>query len=398
MKPSRAPPAATVRPRPELVARARARIVVAVLLTCLWGLGGAMILLGTTGGLVSSSHAESQAPLLTSLGASDQASSADQDCLTCHEEPGLTMTLDSGEMISLYVDSDLLADSVHGDKLGCSDCHVRNQIYPHTPPNVYSARDFARAEYELCKRCHFENYTKTLDSIHYEQMAAGNAAAPLCTDCHTAHEVRRLEESRTQLVSTCATCHDGIYQQYGVSVHGSALREEDNPDVPDCITCHGVHDILSATTPSFHLGSLDLCADCHTNKELMDKYGISSDVLRTYLDDFHGKTVGFYQKQSSQAWIETPLCVDCHGVHDIRPADDPESSVFRENLLPTCQKCHPDATPNFPSAWLSHYEPSLSKAPIVFLVKEYYRYLIPIMVGGLMLHIMLDLWRLARNR
>ncbi|MEE8163327.1 MAG: cytochrome c3 family protein, partial [Anaerolineae bacterium] len=153
------------------MARARARMVVAVFLACLWGLGGAMILLGTTGGLVTSSHAESQAPLLTPLGVSAQVGSADQDCLTCHGEPGLTMTLDSGEMIPLYVDSELLAGSVHGDKLDCSDCHVRNEIYPHASPNVYSARDFARAEYELCKRCHFENYTKTLDSIHYEQMA-----------------------------------------------------------------------------------------------------------------------------------------------------------------------------------------------------------------------------------
>jgi len=78
--------------------------------------------------------------------------------------------------------------------------------------------------------------------------------------------------------------------------------------------------------------------------------------------------------------------------------DDPESRVIKENLVTTCRRCHPDATSNFPSAWLSHYEPNLDKGALVYFVKEYYRLLIPVMVGGLILNIALDLWRLARNR
>lgn len=360
-------------------------------------LAAAMVLLVATGRLATMGHAATSAadPPLAS---GSRTAAADRDCLTCHGDPTLSMTLGSGETISLYVDKDVYGRSVHGDKLNCNDCHVRNQDYPHSPLEVYSARDFARAEYELCKRCHFENYTRTLDSVHYEQMAAGNSAAPVCTDCHTAHEVKRLEESRTQIAKTCAECHGQIYGEYVESVHGSALQAEDNPDVPVCITCHGVHNIHSATTASFRLGSLDLCSECHTNKELMDRYGISSNVLKTYLDDFHGKTAGFYQKQSSELWVQTPVCIDCHGVHDIRAVDDPNSRVIRENLLTTCRQCHPDASTNFPSAWLSHYEPSLKKAPLVYLVREYYRFLIPIMIGGLLMHITLDLWRLARNR
>jgi hypothetical protein len=141
-----------------------------------------------------------------------------------------------------------------------------------------------------------------------------------------------------------------------------------------------------------------MCAQCHANTQLMDKYGISSNVLKTYLDDFHGKTIGFYQEQSSEVWPETPVCFDCHGVHNITPVDDPSSPVMKENLLPTCRQCHADASANFPSAWLSHYEPSLKKAPVVFFVREYYRFLIPVMIVGLIMHISLDLWRLARNR
>ncbi len=318
-------------------------------------------------------------------------------CLKCHQDPGRTMTFPNGEELPVSVDIDAYRQSVHGDRLDCIDCHQRNRDYPHPSLEVRSRRDYARAEYEACKRCHFENYTRTLDSTHFDAMAEGNADAAICTDCHTAHTVSRLEESRTKTAETCAKCHREIYQSYAESVHGAALREG-NPDVPNCIVCHGVHNIASATTASFRRASVELCAKCHADKELMDKYDISSRVLKTYLDDFHGKTVGFYQKQTPEVWPDVAVCSDCHGVHDIKPVDDPESSVVKENLVSTCRQCHPDATSNFPPAWLSHYEPSVDKAPLVFFIIQYYRVLIPVMVGGLALNIALDLWRLARNR
>ncbi len=327
----------------------------------------------------------------------DARDGSDPLCLDCHGDPELARTLPSGEVLSLYLDVEAYGRSVHGDRLACIDCHERNQEYPHTSPGVYSRRDFAVAEYELCKRCHFENYARTLDSIHYDALAEGDPRAPICTDCHTAHRVVSLEESRTQVVQTCSACHLDVYRAYAGSVHGRALREE-NPDVPDCITCHGVHNIAGATVPSFRQSSVNRCAGCHSDEKRMGKYGVSSRVLNTYLDDFHGKTVGFYQKQTSEVWPDVAVCTDCHGVHDMKPVDDPESRVIKENLVTACRRCHPDASTNFPAAWLSHYEPSLSTAPLVYLVKQYYRFLIPVMMVGLGLNIALDLWRLAHNR
>lgn len=318
-------------------------------------------------------------------------------CLKCHQERGLTMTFPSDEALSLYVDGDVFQGSAHGDWLNCVDCHEANRRYPHPLPEIGSQRDYARAQYEVCKRCHFENYTRTLDSIHFEAMSGGEADAPICTDCHDAHTMTPLHESRLQVVETCSKCHEEIYNDYGESVHGSALQKE-NPDVPDCVTCHGVHNIAAANSSSFRQQSVDLCASCHADEEIMDKYDISSSVIKTYLDDFHGKTVGFYQKQTSEIWPEVAVCTDCHGVHDIKEVDDPDSPVIKENLVETCQKCHQDATSNFPSAWLSHYEASLDKSPLVFLAKRFYQLLIPLMVGGLAFNVVLDIWRLARNR
>jgi predicted CXXCH cytochrome family protein len=233
--------------------------------------------------------------------------------------------------------------------------------------------------------------------MHFEAMSEGDADAPICTDCHEAHTMTRLHESRLRVVETCSKCHDEIYDDYGESVHAAALQA-DNPDVPDCVICHGVHNIATAKSSSFRQQSVDLCAGCHADEELMDKYEISSSVLKTYLDDFHGKTVGFYQKQTSEIWPEVAVCTDCHGVHDIKEVDDPDSPVIKENLVETCQKCHEDAPSKFPSAWLSHYEPSINKATLVYFIKQWYRVLIPVMLVGLGLNIALDMWRLARNR
>ena len=66
------------------------------------------------------------------------------------------------------------------------------------------------------------------------------------------------------------------------------------------------------------------------------------------------------------------------------------------NLVKTCQKCHPQAKDNFPAAWMSHYEPTLKKAPLVFAMNVFYQLFIPFVIGGLILQIGLHLrksWR-----
>jgi hypothetical protein len=75
-----------------------------------------------------------------------------------------------------------------------------------------------------------------------------------------------------------------------------------------------------------------------------------------------------------------------------------DSNVMKANLVKTCQRCHEGATANFSSAWMSHYEPTLQKAPMVYAVRIGYMVLIPFMIGGLVLQILLHLWRVVVNR
>jgi predicted CXXCH cytochrome family protein len=335
-----------------------------------------------------------------------QQKTSNDTCLACHGKPGITLTLDDNEVIQLSMDPATFAGSVHGQQgFACTQCHTTLGDYPHPKFHAADRRDFALQLYRACQSCHQNEYERTLDSVHERARAAGITQAALCTDCHGAHDTRRLTDpqthslladARTWIPQTCAKCHSAIYDKYLTSVHGSALEGQGNPDVPTCIDCHGVHNIPDPTTAAFRLKSPQLCARCHTDNALMAKYGISTQVLNTYVADFHGTTVTLFEKQSPDAVTNKPVCFDCHGVHDIQRVDDPQKGLsLRQNLLVRCQRCHPQATADFPEAWLSHYIPSPQRSPLVYTVNLFYKIFIPGTLGGMAVIVLLDAsWRI----
>ncbi len=332
-------------------------------------------------------------------GAPQPAQAENQACLQCHSNRDLSVKLPSGETLSLYTDQARFDASVHG-KQGqrCTACHTNISGYPHPPIAAKDVRDFSLQMYTLCRQCHDKNYQQTLDSIHAKDLAGGDRNAPVCTDCHTAHYVASPDEPRSRIPQTCQKCHSKIYDQYKGSIHGAALLDESNPDVPTCVECHGVHNIGDPTTAAFRLKSPTICAKCHTDGRIMDKYDLSTDVMGTFVADFHGTTVQLFEKQSPDAPTDKAVCYDCHGVHDIKKIDDPKSSVFRQNLLKTCQQCHPDATTNFPESWLMHYRANPAQFPAVYYVNLFYTILIPLTIGGMALFVASDAGRRILNR
>ena len=175
------------------------------------------------------------------------------------------------------------------------------------------------------------------------------------------------------------------------------LLGEDNEDVPTCIECHGVHNINDPTTTQARNRSPELCAGCHADAELMDKYEISTDVFETYVADFHGTTVTLFEDLSPDVETNKAVCYDCHGVHNILAPDDPHAGI-KGNLLVTCQQCHPDATANFPDAWTSHFPPSLDNNPLVYLVNLFYQIVIPFTLSFFVLMVGTDIYRRVRER
>jgi predicted CXXCH cytochrome family protein len=319
-------------------------------------------------------------------------------CLSCHGEPQMATTAPDGSTVPLHIDAKTFGASVHA-KLACADCHTGKSETAHDNKPFSTRRELTLAYDEQCRRCHFQNYTKTLDSVHQAAVARGDRTAPVCVDCHGSHDIQKPGQPRTRISQTCARCHQGVATAYARSVHGRALVDERSVDAPVCTDCHRSHDIGGPHQLQWELQTVEMCGKCHANEQVMKKYGLSTAVLSTYLSDFHGKTASLRQHQGTiPNGPVVARCTDCHGVHDIGKADDPDSPVMKANLEKTCRKCHEDANPNFSGAWLSHYEPSLDKAPAVYGVKVLYALLIPFMIGGLGLQILLHLWRLMVNR
>jgi hypothetical protein len=358
--------------------------------------------------LMQSALPSTAAPLAQEATPIPNLSISDEYCSSCHGQPGQTFPLEDGTLLDLYVDPLEHENSIHGSQgYACVQCHADVGEYPHPPFSATDRRDVTLQLNVVCQRCHATQYELAMDSVHATALEEGNRAAAVCSDCHTAHAVQdwvdedtgeTLPEARAIIPQTCAQCHNDIYQTYLTSVHGSALAEG-NPDVPTCIDCHGVHNIEDPTTSAFRLSSPQMCAECHTDPDVMGKYGISTDVLNTYVADFHGTTVTIFQHQNPEAETNKPVCFDCHGVHDIKRADDPEKGLqVKENLLITCQKCHPDAADNFPTSWLSHYIPSPENYPLVYYVDLFYKIFIPTVIGGMGLLVVMDFSRAMINR
>lgn len=266
-------------------------------------------------------------------------------CLVCHESPDLSTKLPSGELLNVHVDGQKMAQSVHGGKLQCLDCHATMTTFPHQRSTAKTKREFQVAQYEACKQCH-------------------------------------------------AT----VYATYLQSVHGRALTTENNADVPLCGDCHGTHQTKDTDSASFRLDSPEMCATCHANAAVMNKYGISPNVFKTYSQDFHGATVMLAQKEYMPHQVKEAVCYDCHGVHDVKSLRTGDPVQVRQAVLAACQKCHPTAGSSFPEAWLGHYELSLETAPLPWIVRIWYFAFIPFMVGGMAIHIGADLYRSRHHR
>jgi hypothetical protein len=107
----------------------------------------------------------------------------------------------------------------------------------------------------------------------------------------------------------------------------------------------------------------------------MRKYGVPEDRIRTFIESFHGIAIGLGGTAEAS-------CVNCHGVHDIRPASDPESTVSAANLSKTCGQasCHPAMSEKIAGTKIHRaYDRARSGAP--FYVKKVLVWTVFILTG-----------------
>jgi formate dehydrogenase gamma subunit len=65
----------------------------------------------------------------------------------------------------------------------------------------------------------------------------------------------------------------------------------------------------------------------------MEKAGLSTQSAISYQDSVHGRA-------TARGSTKAAVCNDCHDSHNVRPANDPQSGIFKFNVARTCGKCH----------------------------------------------------------
>lgn len=360
---------------------------------------------------------------------------ANEDCLACHDSFNL----------------DEFHGSVHGGNL-CTSCHVEIKELPHpekmSPVNcaschrmeasvylasdhgkamkhgiaaakcfdchgdshsIYSARDAKSPVYRLnipktCAVCH-ENQEKmakyALLEKHpltsYAETVHGKAllekqvmSSAVCTDCHGSHDLHAPTNPQSKIYrknvpDTCGKCHENVLRTYERSVHGQAAMSG-KVEAPVCTDCHGEHNIRGHKDPRSTVYTTTVsektCGHCHGAEKIVTKYRLPSDRVKTYLESYHGLASKFGMTMVAN-------CASCHGAHDILPSNDPESSVNKKNLPQTCGRCHPNVGEQLAKGSI-HIAPSSNRDQIVFFVGAFYIGLIVIVIGGMVIHNLLD--------
>jgi formate dehydrogenase gamma subunit len=395
--------------------------------------------------------------LLAAFTASGQMSS--EECLACHTDA-------EGKY---KIDGQRFASSIHGS-MSCADCHADIKEYPHPQPGAAkvdcaSCHPDAVATYEssvhanslkagnknapsclschggnahaivpsaektsptnhlnvpkTCGACHGQKFVMESSgvstqpafsyqqSVHGRAVAAGNEKAADCVDCHKAHDVLRANDARSPIFKfnipqTCGTCHGEVSEVYLTSVHGKAMARG-NDKSPVCTDCHGIHLIKPHIDPTSSVAAQNIarttCGQCHGNVQLTSEFGIRGGRVKSYEESYHGLA-----KRLGSA--EAANCASCHGVHNILPESDPESTIHASNLAATCGTCHPGATQKFAQGKIhlgeeatppgSPAEQSFGEK-VLSWVSLIYIPLIVLTLGGMALHNLIIWIRKARK-
>ncbi|MCL5062488.1 MAG: hypothetical protein M0Z70_08015 [Nitrospiraceae bacterium] len=332
--------------------------------------------------IFAASPAESQNSAL-----SDEA----QKCLSCHSQHGLVKTFENKDSLEAYVDSEKFKASAHGS-LKCSDCHADFTGEKHPQRRFRSKEQYKTKSAMTCRRCHRCEQIKT-KSIHSRLLTEEDSGmSHPCTNCHGSHSImpvsRKTYKNEEQY---CLKCHGHKLNMGFKSGENLSLK------IDLSLLQNSVHKRLS-------------CSDCHFGfshsqhpqrnfKGMRDLSIANAETCRRCHFDKYTKTMeSIHYAMLSQGYLNAPVCTDCHGTHNIISTRSTDPATVKANLVRRCQQCHKDAAKNFPDAWLSHYEPTLANAPLVFIVTMIYKIFTPIMVIGIILQILLHIWRYAVNR
>jgi cytochrome b subunit of formate dehydrogenase len=260
-------------------------------------------------------------------------------CAQCHAEGAAverTHDIPEQQVFERY------KDSIHGEGLYkqgltvtavCTSCHTGHNVRPHTDPKSTIHKDNV---VKTCMRCHGrieEVHRKVIGGQLWEQQGI----VPLCVECHSPHEVRKVFYDTNLANADCMRCHgtevqassDGRSLKVDESEHSSSIHGRKGVS---CAQCHAGASPSLERSCSTITSKVD-CSVCHE--------GQVSDYRRGVHGSLHAK-----------GDTNAPACVDCHGTHGILEhlaADDATPAIkelvrgsptFSRNVPELCARCH----------------------------------------------------------
>jgi formate dehydrogenase gamma subunit len=381
------------------------------------------------------------------------------ECMDCHSDPDLIITAEDGTELTLYIDIENFSKSTHRE-FSCVECHDNISELPHEEgidrPDCNMCHEDSESEYmdsihgknlleghvdaPNCRHCHTSHYVlpsvnpaSTLfiynqpkvcskchsnpeivkkynipivspcevykTSIHFKAAVEDECFyAAKCTDCHGGHNIQSSSHpfsltNKFNIPKTCSSCHYTVYKEYIESVHGIGLLAGAT-DSPVCTDCHTEHAIKTHADPTSTVFSAVIskttCPRCHEAEQIISKYDLKKEAVESYNDSYHGLA-------NRSGAIVTANCASCHGVHNIRPSDDPKSSIHKDNLRETCGVCHTGITDRVAIGDV-HVKATKQSAVLIYYVTWFYIFLIIIVIGGMFLHNALDFFHKVRAK
>ncbi|HJZ79231.1 MAG TPA: cytochrome b/b6 domain-containing protein [Pyrinomonadaceae bacterium] len=132
--------------------------------------------------------------------------------------------------------------------------------------------------------------------------------------------------------------HTAPHSEYDRGFHARAAHA--GTKAATCIDCHTRNRDMTTMLPASDLKSTinraniaETCGRCHGDKSVMQGSGISNRPLLAYRESVHAKAI-------ARGNLSAAVCTDCHSAHDIEPAANGQSTIARVNIPSTCGKCH----------------------------------------------------------
>ncbi len=341
---------------------------------------------------------------------------ANKECLNCHQNTNIKASKDGR---SLFIDIIKLNNSVHSE-IACSQCHIqarpsknrscesitekvncggchdkvkdnyvqsghgiarnKGNLDAPTCTNCHGEHDISKKSNpqskifkinipKLCSECHqdgkkaaiilkdrdgisniVKNYT---ESVHGQKLSAsGLTVTATCSDCHTPHleinhKISSSSTSKKNIATTCGQCHWGVSEEFNKSIHSPYISKSKD-ELPTCNNCHIAHSVANPKDDAFRMSIMTTCGKCHEK------------ISDLYFETYHGKASLLGSSKAAK-------CSDCHGSHNILPANNINSTLSRVKIVKTCSKCHPKANLGFTRylAHATHHDPD--KYPLLYI-------------------------------